>query len=40
MNKQDIALLYRYNQWTTAKILNAATNVTQEQFLAPASFPL
>jgi len=39
MNKQDIALLYRYNQWTTAKILNAASNVTQEQFLAPAPFP-
>ena len=39
MNKQDIQLLYKYNQWTTAKILNAASNVTQEQFLAPASFP-
>jgi uncharacterized damage-inducible protein DinB len=39
MNKQDIQLLYRYNQWTTTKILNAASNVTQEQFLAPASFP-
>jgi uncharacterized damage-inducible protein DinB len=39
MNKQDITLLYKYNQWTTTKILNAASNVTQEQFLAPASFP-
>jgi uncharacterized damage-inducible protein DinB len=39
MNKQDIILLYKYNQWTTAKILDAASNVTQEQFLAPASFP-
>lgn len=39
MNKQDILTLYKYNQWTTAKILNAASNVTQEQFLAPASFP-
>jgi len=39
MNKQDILILYKYNQWTTAKILNAAANVTQEQFLAPASFP-
>ena len=39
MNKQDIHLLYKYNQWTTDKILNAASNVTQEQFLAPASFP-
>jgi uncharacterized damage-inducible protein DinB len=39
MNKQDIQLLYQYNQWTTKKILDAASNLTEEQFLAPASFP-
>jgi uncharacterized damage-inducible protein DinB len=39
MNKQDILVLYQYNQWANAKILNAAARVTQEQFLAPASFP-
>lgn len=39
MNKQDILLLYQYNQWANAKILNTAASVTQEQFLAPASFP-
>lgn len=39
MNKQDIALLYKYNQWSTAKILNAASELTEEQFLAPAPFP-
>ena len=39
MNRQDILLLYQYNQWANAKILNAAANVTQEQFVAPASFP-
>ncbi len=39
MNKQDIQLLYKYNSWANARILNAAANVTQEQFLAPASFP-
>jgi uncharacterized damage-inducible protein DinB len=39
MNKQDILILYRYNQWANAKILNAAANVTTEQFLAPAAFP-
>ena len=39
MNKQDIKLLYQYNQWANAKILNTASNVTGEQFLAPASFP-
>lgn len=39
MNKQDILLLYGYNQWSTAKILNAASGVTEEQFIAPAPFP-
>ena len=39
MNKQDMLILYQYNQWTNAKILNAASNVTQEEYLAPASFP-
>jgi len=39
MNKQDILILYQYNQWTNAKILNAASNVTQEGYLAPDSFP-
>jgi len=39
MNKQDILLLYKYNQWTTAKILDAASHATQEQFLATAPFP-
>ena len=39
MNKQDILLLYQYNQWANAKILTAAANLTQEQFVAPASFP-
>ena len=39
MNKQDILLLYKYNQWTNKKILGATSMVTQEQFLAPASFP-
>lgn len=39
MNKQDILILYRYNQWANAKILNAASGLTLEQFLAPAAFP-
>jgi uncharacterized damage-inducible protein DinB len=39
MNKQDILILYQYNQWANTRILNAAEKVTQEQFLAPASFP-
>ena len=39
MNKQDILTLYKYNQWANEKILNAAANVSQEQFLADASYP-
>ena len=39
MNKIDIQFLFNYNSWANARILNAAANVTQEQFLAPASFP-
>ena len=39
MNKQDMLFLYKYNQWSTAKILGAATGLTQDQFLAPADFP-
>jgi uncharacterized damage-inducible protein DinB len=39
MNKKDILVLYRYNQWANAKILDAAAGITQEQYLAPSSFP-
>jgi uncharacterized damage-inducible protein DinB len=39
MNIQDIQLLYQYNRWANKRILDAATNVTAEQFLAPASYP-
>ena len=39
MNKQDITLLYKYNQWANEKILQQVTKVSLEQFLAPASFP-
>ena len=39
MNRPDLFLLYRYNQWANAKILNAAVGVTPEQYLAPAAFP-
>lgn len=39
MNKQDIQLLFKYNQWANARIFKAASAVTLEQFLAPASYP-
>lgn len=39
MNIQDILFIYEYNYWANKKILNATTNVTAEQLIAPASFP-
>ena len=39
MNKQDMLVLFRYNQWSTQKIMNATAHVTAEQFLAHADFP-
>jgi len=39
MNKQDIQLLYRYNVWANHRILDAASHVTEEQFLAPDGYP-
>lgn len=39
MNIQNIHLMYEYNYWANEKIRSAATNITQEQFLASAEFP-
>ena len=39
MHIQDIHLIYNYNYWASGQILAAAAKVTEEQFLAPASFP-
>src|SRR5687767_9262026 len=39
MNKQDVQLLYKYNQWANARILNAASQISPEQFLGTASYP-
>ena len=39
MNKQDILTLYQYNRWANHKIINAAANLTQEQFIADVSYP-
>jgi uncharacterized damage-inducible protein DinB len=39
MNKQDIQLLYKYNSWANKRILDAAAQVIEEEFLAPASYP-
>lgn len=39
MNKQDVQLLFDYNQWANARILKTAAALTAEQFLAGAKFP-
>ena len=39
MKTENIQLLYNYNYWASAKILMAATNLNQEQFLGPVAFP-
>jgi uncharacterized damage-inducible protein DinB len=39
MNKQDILILFQYNAWSNAKILDAAADIEREQFCAPAPFP-
>ncbi|MGD8402824.1 MAG: DinB family protein [Anaerolineales bacterium] len=38
MKKDEILTLYKYNTWANARILNATSNVNQEQFLASTSF--
>ena len=39
MNKQYFQVLFQYSAWSTAKILNTASNLTQVQFLEPVAFP-
>jgi uncharacterized damage-inducible protein DinB len=39
MNKQDIRMLYEYNRWANARILGAAAQISEAQFLAPMTFP-
>ncbi len=35
MNKSDLLMLYDYNYWANARVLNAASRVSAEQFAAP-----
>ena len=39
MNKQDMQLLYDYNQWANAKIMAGVSQLTNEQFLAGTAYP-
>jgi len=36
MNGKESLLLFRYNAWSNARILAAASDLTQGQYLAPA----
>jgi len=36
VNQNDILTLYDYNYWANARVLQAAANVTPDQFTAPA----
>lgn len=38
MKKSEILTFYQYNAWANAHILDATAQVSQEQFLAPASY--
>ena len=39
MQVQDLRLIYDYNYWATARMLNAAGQLSVAQFAAPAAFP-
>jgi uncharacterized damage-inducible protein DinB len=39
MNRKDIQSLLDYNRWCNARILGTAAQLTDEQFLAPGTFP-
>jgi uncharacterized damage-inducible protein DinB len=38
MNKQDIQVLYAYNRWANARILETAATISKAQFLVPTPF--
>jgi uncharacterized damage-inducible protein DinB len=38
MNKSDVLTLFEYNYWANARILDAASNLHHEQFVAPQRF--
>jgi uncharacterized damage-inducible protein DinB len=39
MKKQDIQVLYNYNQWANKRIFDAASGLTDDLFTAPGQFP-
>jgi uncharacterized damage-inducible protein DinB len=39
MTTRDIRMLYDYNCWANARILGAASEVSEQHYLAPGAFP-
>ena len=39
MNIQDILTIYEYNYWANKRLLTASAKISEEQFLATATFP-
>ncbi len=39
MKKQDVQVLYNYNQWANKRILDAASGLTDDLFTTPGQFP-
>ena len=39
MNTHDIQLLYEYNRWANTRILGAAAQLTEAQYIAPGKYP-
>ena len=39
MKVENLKLLYEYNYWATKRLLTAAANIDQEQYIAPRLFP-
>jgi uncharacterized damage-inducible protein DinB len=39
MNMRDVRMLYEYNSWANTRILGAASRISEDQYLSPATFP-
>ena len=39
MNMRDMRMLYEYNSWANARILGAASRISEEQYVSPGAFP-
>ena len=39
MHQAELALIYEYNSWSNGRILDAAAQVSEQQYIVPTSFP-